>query len=300
MAGARFKVENGILAVGVDSNSMFEHDVGINANLYVQGDLLYVGNNLIVSGNLVYSNTSIQGDLVPTSETGAALGNTTNRFDGYFRIINISGNVTPTANGVLLGNTTRRWDTYSTNVNASGNLTIGGNTTLSGNVSVAGQATFNNVVSFGNTTLVGTMNVTSTANVGGNLNVSGAATVTGNVTSSANVIGKGFISDHAAIFSNTRLVSNTSQVIIDSFPKSLAYFGKLIVTVNAGNSQVHAVEMLFAHENTNVLLTKYGEVFNTKLGTFDASINNANVEIYFTASVANTYTVKTLRQLILA
>lgn len=300
MAGSRFKVENGILAVGADSNSMFEHVVGINANLYVQGDLLYVGNNLVVVGNLIYSNTSIQGDLVPTTQTGAALGNTSNRFDGYFRFITVSANITPTANGVLLGNTSRRWDTYSTNVSASGNLTVGGNTTLTGNLTVNGSAAFNNVVATGNTTLLGFINVSSNANVGGNVRVGGVTTVTGNVVSAANVISKGFVTDHVATVSNSQTVTTTGPAIIDSFPRSSSYFGKLIVAVNAGNTLVHTVEMLLAHENTNVLLTKYAEIFNTRLGTFDASINNANVEIYFTPTVANTYTVKTVRHSILA
>lgn len=300
MARSRFKAEDGILVSGVGTNSIFEHTVSIGANLYVTADLLYVGANLYVTGNIVYTNTQIGSDLTPTTPVGQSLGNTNSRFDGYFRDINVSGNLHPTANGLLLGNTGRRWDAYTTNINATGTLTLTGNANLSNSITVAGFANVNNTLAAGNTTVTGFINVSTTANVGGNLTVGGVTNITGNVTSSGNVAARGVVMNNAIIVSNTATVTNTSVNVIDSFPKSLGYFGKLLVTVNAANASLHAIEITFLHDNTNVLVNKYGEVFNTNLGTFDAQINNANLDITFTATTANTYTVKTLRQTILS
>lgn len=300
MAGSRFKAENGILATGSSTNSIFEHVVSVTGNVYVTGDLLYVGANLYVSGNLVYTNTQISGDLVPTTPVGQNLGNNTSRFDGYFRNINVSGNLHPSANGLLLGNTGRRWDTYSTNIDAVGTLTLGSTANVAGALNVNGAVTIANVVAEGNTTITGFVNVTSSANVGGNLRVNGTSTLVGNTSITGNVVAKGIILDNAAIYSNSASVTTTAATIIDSYPKSQSFFGKVIVTVNAANSSLHSIEMNYLHDNTNVLVTKYGEVYNTNLGTFDIIINNANVEISFTATSANTYTVKTLRQIVLS
>lgn len=303
MSGTRFKVENGLLVTGTDSNTLFEHVVGISANLYVYGDMVYVGNNLFVTGNLVYTNTQVLGDLIPIAETGANLGNNTFRFDGGFRLVTVSGNVLPTSNGLFLGNTSRRWDAYTTNVSATGNITVGGNTTITGQTSIS------NTLSMGNTTITGFVNVSSSATIGGNISVSGVSTLSGNVgiTGNANVTGnivvagnsttEAVIFDNAALFTNTVIVANTtSTTVIDSFPGSQGFFSKMFISVNAANTLLHSVEMMLIQDKTNVLVTKYAELFNTKLGSFDAVINGSNVDVTFTASAANTYVVKTLRQ----
>ena len=155
-------------------------------------------------------------------------------------------------------------------------------------------------------TSTGFANVSTTLTVGGNssitgnLVVSGITTLTGNVSAGANVSAKALILDNAAIFSNTVTVSNTSQNIIDSFPKASYSFGKLILTVKpSSGTERHASEILLLHDNTDVLITEYAQLFNTSLGSFDAGINNANVEIYFTSTSANgsvTQTVKVIRQ----
>lgn len=301
MSGTRFKVENGLLVTGTNTNTIFEHIVGINANLYVYGDMVYVGNNLYITGNLVYTNTQVQGDLIPISETGANLGNNTYRFDGGFRLITVSGNVLPTSNGLFLGNTSRRWDAYTTNVSATGNITVGGNTTITGQTSIS------NTLSSGNTTITGFVNASSSAAIGGNLSVTGVSTlsgnvgITGNITASGNTRTKAVIFDNAALFSNTATVANTTATtVIDSFPGSQGYFSKMFISVNAANTLLHSIEMMLIHDNTNVLVTKYAELFNTKLGSFDAVINGSNVDVTFTATAANTYVVKTLRQQILS
>ena len=155
-------------------------------------------------------------------------------------------------------------------------------------------------------TSTGFANVSTTLTVGGNssitgnLVVSGITTLTGNVSAGANVSAKALILDNAAIFSNTATVSNTTQNIIDSFPKASYSFGKLILTVKpSSGTERHATEILLLHDNTDVLITEYAQLFNTSLGSFDAGINNANVEIYFTSTSANasvTQTVKVIRQ----
>ena len=298
MANTRFKAENGILVTG--ANSIFMQQVQVNANLTVNSDLLYVGGNLYVQGDQIISGTTVYDtDIIPATPTGRIVGNTTNRFDVYARNINVSGNLHPNTSGLLLGNASARWDTYSSNVS------------VSGVISVTGNSTFTNVAA-GNTNITGFINVSTSANIGttltvggngaitGNLTVSGITTLTGNVSAGANVSAKALILDNAAIFSNTATVSNTTQNIVDSFPKADADFAKLILTVKpSSGAQRHAAEILLIHDGTNVLVTEYADLYNTSLGSFDASINNANVEIYFTSALANasvTQTVKVIRQ----
>jgi hypothetical protein len=181
-----------------------------------------------------------------------------------------------------------------------------GNTTITGTLATSGAATFSSTLAAGNTSITGFANISTTLAVGGNssitgnLVVSGITTLTGNVSAGANVSAKALILDNAAIFSNTATVSNTTQNIIDSFPKANYSFGKLILTVKpSSGTERHATEILLLHDNTDVLITEYAQLFNTSLGSFDAGINNANVEIYFTSTSANasvTQTVKVIRQ----
>lgn len=299
MANTRFKVETGLLVTG--ANSIFQQEVQVNANLTVNSDLLYVGGNLYVQGDQIISGTTLYDtDIIPLATTGRLLGNSSNRFDVFARNISVSGNLQPNTSGLLLGNTTARWDTYSTNINASGSLTV------------AGSGSIGTTLAAGNTTVTGFINVSTTANVGttltvggntsigGNLSVSGIITMTGNVVMGANATAKALILDNAAIFSNTATVANTTQNIIDSFPKADADFAKYIISIKPSTGvQRHLTEMLLIHDGTNVLITEYGKLFNSSLGSVDASINNANVEVYFTSAAANasvTQTVKVIRQ----
>jgi cytoskeletal protein CcmA (bactofilin family) len=299
MANTRFKAENGLLVTG--ANSIFEQQVQVNANLTVNSDLLYVGGNLYVQGDQIISGTTVYDtDIIPATTTGRIVGNTINRFDFFGRNFSATGNVLPVTSGGALGNASSRWDTYSTNINASGNITVSGSgsigTTLAaGNTSVTGFINVSTTANVGTTLTVG-----GNTSIGGNLSVSGIITMTGNVTMSANATAKALILDNAAIFSNTATVTNTTQNIVDSFPKADADFAKLILTVKpSSGTQRHASEILLLHDGTNVLLTEYADLYNTSLGSFDAGINNANVEIYFTSALANasvTQTVKVIRQ----
>lgn len=312
MAGTRFKAEYGVLATDPTSNSLFEHQVRVNANLTVQADLLYVGGNLYIAGDQVLiGQTVYESNLVPTA-AGLSIGNNTNRFDSaYFNNVYIATNATPSSNGVYLGYNSARWEAFTRNINASGNLDVSGVTTVTSNLyagntavtgvfSVTGASTLK-VVGSGNTTVTGFVNVSSSANVGGNLNIVGTSAFTGNVVVAANVTSKGLIMDNAAFYTNTATVTTTTATRVDSFPRASGLFAKALITVyNATGPSVHMIETLIAHENTNAFITRYGEVYNTSLGSFDAIINGANVDIMFTAASAGTYTVKTLRQQILA
>lgn len=292
MANTNFKVENGMVVTG--ANSTFVTPTVFKSNTTIDANLLLVNGDFTVTGNLTISGSTLQDvDIIPLGERN--IGNNTNRFDGYFNDLNINGTLYPSANGIPLGNTSRRWDTYSSNISATGTIAVT-NAASFGNTSVGGFANVVGTLASGNTTITGFVNVSTTANVGGNLTVGGTSALTGNVTSSGNVVAKGLILDDAAIFANTKTVTTTSATIIDSYPKTYGSFSKALITVNAGNTVLHAVEILLLHDGTNVLHTQYGEVYNTKLGTFDANINGANVEISFTATTANTYTVKTIRQ----
>lgn len=304
MADSRFKVENGLLVRG--SNSVFEDRVNVNANLTVTADLLYVGGNLYVTGDQVIAGTTVYDtDILPQSTTGRKIGNTTHKFDGLFRDIEINGNLHPTSNNLLLGNTSKRWDAYTTNVNASGTLTVAGNSifqanvTVQANIAVNANTTLGNVAS-GNTSVTGFINVSSSANVAGTLRVAGESTLVGNTTVTANVATKGLLLDHGAVFSNTKSVTTTSSTVIDAFPKAYSNFAKLFISVASATSTYHAIEMIVIHDGTNVLVTRYGEIYNTKLGTFDSNIVGDNVEVSFQASGAGTYTVRTVRYQTLA
>lgn len=304
MANTSFKIENGLTVAG--ANSVFEKPVRVNANTTIDADLLLVTGNFTVQGNYVITGTTTYDtDLIPLS-AGRSLGNTTQRWT-YSHTDNLTVYTTllPSANAVTFGSLTKRWEAYTTSINASGAVSIS-NTASLGNTSVGGFINATGTGQFGgNVSITGFVNATTTGQFGGNvtsggaLSVSGTSTLTGNVVSSGNVTAKGVILDHAAFFANTKSVTTTSPTVIDTYPKAESNFCKLIVTVKSGTN-VEATEILLLHEDTNVIVTKYADLYNTKMGSVEAVINGANVDISFTALSAGTYTVKTLRQMIRA
>lgn len=310
MADQRFKIEDGLVVQG--SNSVFEEKVTINANLNVEGSLLFVGQDLFVTGNLVYTNTQVAGDLTPYDD-GANLGNTVNRFDLFSIDIQVDGSIVAGANGVPIGNTTRRFDVFARNIDATGTMSVVGNTNF--NIDALAIDTTNKAVSInasapytgtkltvvGNTTVNGSINVVGGGSlaVNGNITANGGVSVNGAIQTTNNSLTFG----KAVLFTTRTQVTNTSANIIDQFPTNSGKFAKILVTVDnstASPSVVHTIEMLLAHDNAgNVLATKYAELYSTKLGVFDASVSGANVIVTFAATSANTYNVTTLRQLIL-
>jgi hypothetical protein len=78
MANTNFKIDNGLVANG---DSTFNGNVAITEHISITKTLT-VNSDLTVVGNLTYSNTSINGSLIPT--TPVPLGNTTNRFSNVY------------------------------------------------------------------------------------------------------------------------------------------------------------------------------------------------------------------------
>lgn len=283
MAGQFFKAENGLLVTG--NTSLFEKEVTMNANLSVSGSTMFIGQNLIISGNLIYANTSVAGDLYPNIN-GINLGNTTNRFNGYFTNVNFSGTISPVANGGVIGSPTQRVFVYSFGDDIGGNLTVAGNVAINSTAFVVDstnkKASVNSAIGSSEAfKVVGLTSLTNTS-VTGNLLVSGGVSTVGNLR----------------MTSNTKSVTNTSLNIIDSFPKTESQFSKITIAA-LGTGLIHKIDLTIVHDNTNVLLSKYGELYNTFCGNFDVNINNANVEISFTPTVANNYSVKTIREMVI-
>lgn len=277
MADTRFKAENGILAVGnTSANSFFDHDVKVNANLTVQ-DLLLVSGNFTVMGNTTYIGTTLYDtDLIPLTGNTRSLGNSVNTFLAHLSDVTIYNTLLPSANNKALGSLTKRWDTYSNNISSTGTL----------QVQLGGQ--FSNTL-----TATGNVQFSNTLSVVGNVTFSNTLSVTGSVSSGALVM------PYGGIFTNTASINSTTATIVDSFPKTLGSAAKVVLAVANSSSGQQAIEILMVHDGTNVTQTQYADVYNTKLGTFDTAINNANVEIKFTslaANATNVQTVKTIRQ----
>jgi len=175
----------------------------------------------------------------------------------------------------------------ATNNAFTGNNTFGGtNTVITSNV-VAANVVANNLTS----------NIVYANTYNGN-----NAVLNGSVTANGLVQGATLQTAHAIIATNTSVVNTTAQVVIDSFPKTLCQCAKYLIFVyNTGTpTLVHSIEVMMINDgNNSVIQTQYAELFNgSGLGTFDASINSANVQVLFTATSANssnTLTVKLVR-----
>lgn len=314
MADQRFKVEKGIVVTG--SNNIFTGDATVGGNTTIEGDLLLVKGNFTVQGTTTYTgSTYYDTDLIPLVDNQRLLGKTGNTFVAALGNTTIHQFIHPSANNIQLGNTIRRWDASVTNLDGSGTLIVAGNVTINSTAFIVDSANLRAAVNaapistaafyvVGNTTVNGSINVVNGGNVvvNGNISANGGVTVNGAITTSNNSL----TLNKAAFYNNTATINSTTVTVVDGFPLSLSRFAKVLITVEntaAATNIVHMIEMLITHDNNgNVLATKYGEVFNSKLGTFDAVITGANVHITYqatSAAVGNTQTVKTLRQQIL-
>lgn len=295
-ANSRFKTENGLYVTG--GNAEFTQIVTVGGNCTVSGDLLFVGGNLTVQGTQVFQGGQIYVSNITASMAGLGIGNTTYAFDVYSANLFVNTAVLPLNNTIPLGNTTRRFVTYSNTLDVSTTALISGNVTISGTShTIAGNVNIDSGVLFidGTNNRVGINNTAPTTGV--NLQVTGNANVSANLVTSLVVV------NNAIFASNSKSVTSTTQVLVDDFPLVLSNCVKyLVFTRNTGNTVVHTLELMAIHDGTNVLLSQYGEVFNTSLGSFDVNINVANVELKFTATangaapnVTHPYTVKVLR-----
>jgi len=290
MADTRFKVENGLLAVGgAGSSSRFEHPLTVAANTTIDGDLLLVQGNFTVVGNTIYQGVlNYAADLIPTTNGTLTIGTSTNTYNGHFNTLISHSGIFPLANTVALGNTSRRFEGFVTNINASGTGTITGAATFSNTIVVTGNAQFSNTVA-----------VTGNATFSNTIAATGAATFSNTVTATGAVTTPAVILTNGGLYSNQATVSTTSPTVVDSFPLASATGARYTVTARLAGTSRHAVELLTVHEGTNVLATQYAEIFNTRLGVFDININGANVELTFTPLTAVAHTVRVIRQQIL-
>ena len=321
MSDQRFKVEKGIWVSG--PNNIIDQTITMNGNVTVNNSLLLVNGNLVVTGNQIINGITIYNtSLYPTTNGVLNIGSASNTYNLYGN--NIQSAITsPYSNGGVLGTSTQRWNTYSTNIDASGTLNVGGNLTVNNTGSV--DAFLVDATNF--RASVNALTVAGYAfNVGGNAQFSGGVTsngftvgvigstngssitttsvTTGNSTVSAQITPSAIIFGKAGLYQNVATVtSNTVATIVDAFPNTLSRSAKLLVSVDNSTSSLslmHVIEMLLIYDNTtNVLVSKYGELYNTRLGTFDANVAGGNINILFTPFTANTYTVKTQRQQIL-
>lgn len=315
MADQRFKVEKGIVVAG--ANNIITGEMTVGGNTTIEGDLLLVEGNFTVMGTTTYTgSTYYDTDLIPLVDNQRLLGSASNTFVASLGNTTIYQFIHPSANNKQLGNTTKRFDASLTNLDASGTLTIAGNVAVNTSVftvqsnSTYGGAAVNaapiSTAAFyvvGNTTVNGSFNVVN----GGNLVVNGSISTNGNISTTSN----SFTVGKTNIVTNRTTINSNSSTVIDSFLLTTGRFAKYTITAdnsNAATSLVHMIEMNLAHDNQgNVLANKYGELFNTKLGVFDASANATHVIITYQASnsaglgatAANTTLVTTVRQQIL-
>lgn len=163
MANTKFKVENGLEAIG---DSTFSANVGVTGSINVTQDIIVTG-NVDVNGTLLYdiASTGANSDFIPVSNS-LFLGNTTGIWNGYFGNVTVDdtiGSLKPSANGTTLGDADQRWLTYSTDINASGDITASGTLTVqdivvSGNAEIGAlsvtELSTNTISIFGNSATV--------------------------------------------------------------------------------------------------------------------------------------------------
>lgn len=251
----------------------------------VNASVLFIGNG---TSNIIANNTTISigvGTINSSFYTGTA--NNAEFFGGqntaYWMAIAGSSN-----NAVYLGGLPANAYAVLANNNIfTGNNSFTNGTTFSSNVIVNGTETANIIVA--NTATVANLNATTIV-------------ANGNIVANGSVQGLSLLGPHVAIVTNSSVVNTTSQVIIDAFPKAACQCAKYLVFVynTTTISLIHSIEVMMINDgNTSVIQTQYGELFTgSGLGTFDASINSANVQLLFTAASANssnTLTVKLVR-----
>lgn len=82
--------------------------------------------------------------------------------------------------------------------------------------------------------------------------------------------------------------STTNPTVVDTFDKTVYRTAKYLVQATY-QTQFHSAEILLIHNDVDVFISQYGSVFtNAALATFDAQINNGNVELICTAVNAGT------------
>jgi len=169
--------------------------------------------------------------------------------------MNVGANVNLTTTRINVGNSTVNTAITSTAIDTDGTLAVLGATTLSNTLSVTGTSSFGNAVTIQNEYVI---QVSANADLGA--------------------------------------TTGTALLIYD-FPKATYSTGKLTVQIKNGTS-TQISEMVLAHNGTDAYVSVYGTVASppaanngvSPLGTYTAAINNANVELKFIQTTANSST----------
>lgn len=264
-----------------------------------------VGSNVVFSSESLSIGNSTVNTVIVANGTSAFIDT-----DGFLRVLGntvlsntlvVTGNVTLSNTLSVTGNTTLSNSLAVTgNVALSNTLSVTGNTSLSNTLAVTGNTVLSN-------TLVVTGNVTlsNTLSVVGNTSLSNTLSVTGAVAHSNTLTVTGLVSTNTGLLiQNNYLVENSSNTDIGnniagltkiySFPKATYNSAKMMVQVrNTGNTQI--AEMVVAHDGSAAYVTVYGVVAappagntgTSPLGTFSANVNNANVDLLISQTIAN-------------
>lgn len=282
-------------------NTTYQFDV-YAGTVYVKSSITPLQNTkLTISGNTdVIGTANVQGNANVSGTLGVA---------GIVTAGNLNSNVVNASSNVNIGSA----HYLNTTAHAIGaNIVVNTSTfALLGNSVVSTVTVNSSLIQFGNTTVANSpvitvQNTTGTANLApsglvvGNTVINSTSAVIANINVSSNVVSKVVKVGNTAISSNTTLITSTTSTVIDSFPKTESTGAKyFIVAMNTGNTVLHSIELSLVQDSSFVLLSQYGEIYNTSLGSFDATINNANVEVSFTAtgapSVGTPYTIKLQR-----
>lgn len=305
MANTRFKTENSLYVTGetntqIDTISLFNANVSVNSSVLVVNGELYVGNtaggatsnlyvtgNALINGNLIFSNTSIAGDLRAEID-GLDMGNTTNRFDMFIREGYVYSLFNPNSNTITLGNSTQRWVMSGNTLDLSSSLNMTGNLTI--NTAAFKVSSSSNQVAI------------NTASYSGALNVNGGANVTGDVTVTANISALLFKTGNMQMVTNSATINVNTAVTVDQFANSGVKVVKYIAHAeNSTTTGKYLVEVIGLNVNTTILVSQYGEVNNAVLGTFNLIKTGANLALTYidaAANSTNTSSVTVLRTVI--
>jgi len=151
---------------------------------------------------------------------------------------------------------------------------------------------------------------TSPANYSYKLDVNGSANVASlyinnsqvlnqNADSTVDLTIQGSVktSDVESYSSNTT-VATVSQTSVDSFAAASYRTAKYLVQITQGTKH-HSTEFMLIHNGTTVNAIEYGTVTTDgELGTFTADINTGSVRLLFTASDANSRTIRYFRTMV--
>lgn len=129
----------------------------------------------------------------------------------------------------------------------------------------------------------------------GNVVMNSGGTITGDLTVQGSTHQK-----DSSLYSGNTTLATVSQTVIDSFSASTYRSGKYLIQITDNVSNYyHVTEVLLIWNGSTVQKVEYAVVTTAgELGTIDSDINTGNVRLLFTASDANSRTIKFIRTLI--